>query len=408
MQRLADAYTAFSSSEAAEPSACLCLMLDHWDRLRDQYGYRGLLALVGKVRDLVQSRLDVEAVACCLNERSVLVLLPHCSLKTAEQQVNRLFGLINHESFAVGERTVALSVSLGYVEFDHRFTNSDHLLLSLVKTTELMSAAGGNQLKHIQPDVSTVQGTRDNRQMLGLLMESLRKNALKVLFQPLMATADEPSQSFQLLPRLVAADASLIPAASFVSVAREARVLGVLDRWMIQRAVHLLVNDYHLQPIRFFLSQGDSLLVNSERREWLRALIQKHPSVSGKLVFDFVIEDALANLKSSQDFIRLADELGIEVCFSQVDEHSKWELLAEGLRVEYIKMSPQFVLRLGQDDGLEHVFREVSAAVREQGTKIIMPMVEDASLAANLWRTGADYMQGHMIQEESETLELSD
>lgn len=408
IEKLLGTYEAFSASETDRPSACLCLVLDHWERFREQYGYSGLVDLVGQVRGVMLSQSDVDVVACALNERSVLALMPQCSLKTAKKQVDKFFRLIGQDTFALGEETIALSVTLCYSEFDHRFTSADQLLVNLVKSTEQIAAAGGNAVERIRPNVSVGQASGSDRQMLGLLMESLRKDAVKVLFQPLMATAGEPSKTFQALPRIQATDGSLIPAASFVPVAREARVLGVLDRWMIQRAIQLLVNDYHLQPIRLFLSQGESLLVNPERRDWLRKLIEKHPGVSGKLVLDFDLADALANLKSTGEFLALADELGIEVCFSRVDEHSKWDLLRGSLRVDYVKMSPDFVQRLGQDSALEQVFQGVSAPVREQGTKIIMPMVEDASVAANMWRTGADYMQGYMIEKETETLDLGD
>lgn len=406
VEKLSSAYEAFSASDSAQPSAVFCLMLDHWKRLREQYGYKGLLSLLEQILAELASNSDVEVLTCPLNERGVVAFLPQCSLKTAERQAEKLFRHISQNTFAIEEATIALSVSLVYLEFDHRFASDDQLLVNLVRSAEELSAAGGNLHKQIVPEVSVSQAHGDDAQMLGLLMESLRTDKLKVLFQPLMSTAGELSKTFQMLPRLVATDGSLIPASSFISVAREARVLGILDRWMIQRAIRLLTDDYHLQPVRFFLSQGDSLLVNPERRDWLRKLIEKNPSISGKLVLDFSLADALSNLNSTSEFLALLDELGIEVCFSRVDEHSKWDLLRDKLKVDYIKMAPNFVERLGQDPGLGHEFAELSAPVRKVGTKIIMPMVEDAGIAANIWRTGADYMQGYMIQEETEGLDM--
>ena len=408
IDRLNESYTRFSSSETDQPSACLCLMLDQWDRIRTQHGYTGLVRLTGKLRLQLVEHIDVEALVCPLNERSLLCLLPQCTLRTAEKQAARLFSLFDETSFSVGEESMMLSISLGYVEFDHRFTSADQLLLRLIKSTEQISNEGGNEVCRIEPDVSAGQAASSDRQMLGLLMESLRKDEIKVLFQPLMSTAGEPSQSFQALPRLVAADGSLITAASFVQVAHDGGVLGVLDRWMIKRVIYLLTHDYHLQPIKLFLTQGDSLLVNSERRDWFVKQLEQHRDVSGKLVLDFALDDAVANLKGASAFLALAHKHGIEVCFSRVDDHSKWDLLADGLTADFLKMSPSFVRRLGDEAGLDQQFSDLSRPVREKGTKIIMPMVEDASIAANLWRTGADYMQGYMIQEARETIDLSD
>lgn len=408
ISELGAAYDAFTSSDRDAPSGCFCLMLDHWDRLRGQHGYGGLLALLSQFFDLIQANLDVEVCVTRLNERCILGLLPHSSIRTTEKQMAKLFKLMVESTFDLHEESLAVSVTLGYVEFDHRFTDADRLLLSLVRGTEKTSASGGNEMRQIKPDVSADQASGSDRQMIGLLMESLRKDAIKVLFQPIMATAGEPAQSFQALPRLVAADGSLIPAAAFVASAREAGVLNVLDRWMISYCAGLLANEYQLLPIRLFLSQGDSLIQLPERRQWLEKVAEKNSALSGKLALDFSLPDVLGNIKGARELFTLLDRLGIEICISQVDEHSRWDLLVEDLPADFVKMSPGFVRRLAEEDDLENAFREVSTPSRERGAKIIMPMVEDAGMAANLWRVGADYMQGFMIQEAQDKIELGD
>ena len=383
-------------------------MLDHGQRLREQYGYSGLLALARELRLLMANVLGAETPVCSLNERTLLALLPDCSIRTAGQLAKKLFEQIDAQSFAIGSETAALSISLGYCEFDHRFCSFDRMLIELVDGTQQTVGTGGNAMTKIEPDLTLGQVNTSERQMLGLLMEALRKNTLRVFFQPLMATAAEREKSFQVLPRLAAADGSLISARRFVPIARKARVLGVMDRWMLQRTVELLAAEYQQLPVRLFLSQGETLLVDDKRRKWLDRLLDQHPGVSGKLVLDFPVEDVLAHSKSSVEFVRQAHVLGIRICFSQLDEHSKWDWLSRHLRPDFLKMSSSFVARLCTDPEVESQFQNLSEPIRQQGSKIIMPMVEDANVAANLWRTGADYLQGYLIERETERLNLND
>ena len=406
--KLAEDYQRFSKREPGKFSACFCLMLDNWSRIRDQYGYRGLFSVLGSVRERLLEALPDGAYACVLNERTLIGTVAECSGKDAEALAKGLFEQFDTETFELGQETASLSFSLGYSEFDHRFTSVDALLIQLVDSTDQVVQSGGRAIKKVSPDVSLAESGGSDKQILGLLMDALRKDKMRVFFQPLMATAGEDSQTYQMLPRLPGDEEVLLPAGSFVPVARKANVLGVLDRWMLQRAVQLLCGRFNLQPIRLLLSQGDSLLVHAERREWFGRLLEKYPQVSGRLVLDFALEDALANLKSTTALIASAHRAGLKVCFSRVDEHSKWDLLAGRFRVDYLKMSPQFVQRLANDAALEAEFQKISGPVRMTGTKIIMPMAEDAGLAANLWRTGADYMQGYMIQKESESPELAE
>lgn len=408
MLKISEAHKAFSVPENGRSAACLCLMLDHWQRLRDQYGYSGLVQLLGQVQGLIVNAQEGECHVCRLNERTLLVLIPGSSIESVEKLAAKLFKQFDAETFEIRHEAIALSVSLGYCEFDHRFTSADRLLIELVDATQESMVEGGNALIKVTPDLSLGQVSSSERRMLGLLLESLRKNSIRVFFQPLMATAAEPEKIFQVLPRLSAADGSPIPAASFLGAARKGQVLGVLDRWMLQQTVKLLTNEYQLLPVRLFLSQSEALLQESERRQWLSRLVERHPEVSGRLVLDFAVEDALAHLQGAEELMDLAKPAGIALCFSRVDEHSKWHLLSSRLRPAYLKMSPDFVHRLTRDSALEFEFQSLSAPIRRKGTKIIMPMVEDASVAALLWRTGADYMQGHMIQKETETLNLGD
>lgn len=408
LKSVAEAFNKFIGDPTEAGSVCLCLMLDNWRRVLEQHGHSGLIPLLEDVRRLCLSQLGSGAISCALNERTLLVFLPIPPSRSAEESASALFQSLAPEEFSVGQGSVSLSFSLGYCEFDQRYPSVDSLLSSLIDGTADVMQTGGNAIKRISPEVFKGEGSDDDRELLGLLMDALRKDRVRIFFQPLMATSGESSKSFQVLPRLVAPDKSLILAARFVPVARRAGVLGVLDRWMIQRTIHLLTTEYHLQPVRLFLSQGDSLLVQEERREWLRRLVEHHPEVSGRLVLDFALEDAMANLKGASECVVMAHELGVRVCFSRVDEHSKWDLLQKRIPADYIKMSPEFVHRLLQSPELESIFQTISAPVRAQGAKIIMPMVEDAQMAANLWRTGADYMQGYMIEKESDALIVGD
>ena len=58
---------------------------------------------------------------------------------------------------------------------------------------------------------------------------------------------------------------------------------------------------------------------------------------------------------------------------------------------------------------LEAVFAELRQAIthlRERGIRIVAPQVEDAQVAAGLWSTGVDYIQGNFVQQATQDLEF--
>jgi EAL domain-containing protein (putative c-di-GMP-specific phosphodiesterase class I)/GGDEF domain-containing protein len=408
IDQLSSAYAAFTDDDDAEPSHCFCLVLDHWERVSAHHGYSGLLVLLNKFLARIEEHLETNISMARLDERSVVGLLPPSADKPAEQQLNRLFNAVSGSKFEVSGESMAVSITLAWAEFDHRFTKADNLLLSLTRSAKNATSTGGNCVMQIQPEVSAEEATSDNRQMLALLLDSLRKDAVKVMFQPLMATAGESMQTFQALPRLLATDHSLIPAAKFVPAARDAGILATLDRWMLSHCIKLLSNDYKEIPIRLFLAQGDDLIQLPERRQWLENLAKQHPAIAGKLTLDFPLPDMLSHIVGSQELFGLLERIGVDVCVSNVDERSRWDLLVNEIPAKFIKMSPSFVRRLTHEEMLEGEFMRVCKPARDRGAKLVMPMVEDAAVASNLWKVGADYMQGFMIQEAQEQIELSD
>jgi EAL domain-containing protein (putative c-di-GMP-specific phosphodiesterase class I) len=241
--------------------------------------------------------------------------------------------------------------------------------------------------------------------MLGLLMEALHKDAMKVVFQPLLATSGrEETENYQMLPRLAAGDGKLITAAEFLPSAREAALLPVLDRWMTVHALRLLRGPLKGQDVRLFINQSEALLTEAARREWLAGRLSSESGLATHLVLELPLEDALAHLDGATELLQLARRLGVAVCLSHVDEHSRWDLLAEELFVDYVRMSPAFVSRLTEDPSLEKEFMEVARTAREKGMRVIMPMIEDPRTAASMWRSGADYMQGNMIQAPEDSI----
>lgn len=387
----------------------ILIRFDRGTLLRDQLGFTGLIKLIDGVvaeteqvigelvgKDYRLSRFDWE----CL-----LLVVPEAAPSVLTEAAESLFGSLGDRIYDVGDDAVAVSISLSFAHFDHRFRQVDELLLALVHRAEAIGMAGGNQFAEARPGISADKAISSADHMLGLLMEALRTDSLKVVFQPLLATsAKAASQSYQVFPRLVAGDGHLLPAAEFLPLAREAALLPVLDRWMIVHASRLLRGPMRDQRVRLFINQSEALLVEAERREWLARHLESEPKLAGRLVLEVPLEDAMAHLGGAIELIEICRARDIGFCLSHVNEQSRWELLTEKLKADFLRMSGGFVGRLTQNPALEERFLELSRPVREQGIRIIVPMVEDSKTAASMWRTGADYMQGNMIQAPEDSI----
>ena len=397
------------SGSDQKPGGIVMVEIDRFRQLRGQQGFRAVFRLARQVRKDLISHLDDRGEIHRFGLSGFIMILPALDAGELQSMAEDLFAGLSQSTFDIGNDAMAISASMAVAKFDHRFAGADRLLVSMAERIEEIMADGGNQLAFVEPGVSANLALDSEEHMLGLLMDALRSNRLRVVFQPLLATNSESHiRSFQMLPRLSSSDGHLIAAAEFIPVARAAKLLPVLDRWMVNHAVKLFRGPLKSQSVRLFINQSDALLAESGRLEWLIDTLRKSAGLNGKIVIELRLDDAMAHLKHSAQLISEARDHGAEVCLSMVDEHSRWDLLAGKLECEFLRMSPGFVTHLATEPDLEKRFLQISKPLRDKGTRIIVPMIEDQRTAASMWRTGADFMQGNMIQEPEDTIALEE
>lgn len=391
-----------------ERAGVIHIALDRERELARQIGYKGILNLVRQMRKLLEETCESELLITRFGLSALVVQVVSAPSGGLQELAQALFDGLRTHSFKVGSRRIAGTVSMSVCRFDPRFSDADELLLALVERSEELAQEGGNALSFVEPSVSTDQALSSNEYMLGLLMDALGHDKLKVVFQPLLAIEESESFSaYEMFPRLQADDGQLISAAEFIPLAREAALLPALDRWMLTHAMRLLRENRGGRDLCLFINQSESLFSDESRREWFRELLEQSPDLEHRIVLELSMDDVMMHLDSAAKLIRDAQLGGIGICISRVDERSRWDLLSGDLACKYLKISPNFVTKLVQHRDLEARFREMSAPVREVGTRIIMPMVENSATAASMWRAGADYMQGNMIQKPEDTIAIS-
>lgn len=408
LQALDESFQALTENSGDDAGGLVCVTIDHWHELRDRFGYRGLFELRGQVRDLLVSGLDESPPLFMPDQSTVVVLLGGADRGPLMPWGESLFETLNHQEFPLEDEVVAITATVTVCPMDLRFSDANTMLVATVRRAERLSSSGGHELAEVHPGLSAKEATADEKRMLALLMESLRTSSIRVVYQALLPASGDQVHSFQMLPRLKTDDGQLVAAADFLSIARSANLLGTIDRWMLTHAIEVASGPASDREMRLFINQSSELLADSKRRDWLASQLDHCADIRGKLVLDFQLTDAMANMKGTEALLSMARSFGVEVCFSRVDEHSNWNLLTGKLRCEYLRMAPTFVTRLAASEDLERDLDQLVGPVRKQGTRIIMPMIEDEGAVAHLWRSGVDFLQGNLIQAAEETLQFND
>ncbi|MFU8833208.1 MAG: EAL domain-containing protein, partial [Wenzhouxiangella sp.] len=286
---------------ASTAGGLICVLIDHWRELREQFGYGGLFTLRAQVMSLLKPVLDDDPSLMVLSESGLVALVPRNKKQSLKEISDAFFRRLASHEFSLKEDSVALTVSLSFCPFDFRFADAAQMLVEAVRQAEILREKGGNGTVEVWARINASQASSDDRQMLRLLMQALRSGSVRPVFQPLLPTRTDSMRSFQMLPRLQTHDGELLAAATWLPVAQAANLVGTLDRWMLAHAIQLVDKRFRNQQLRLFISQSGERLASREARQKLVRQLKSASDLGGRLVLDFKLTDAMAHLKGAED-----------------------------------------------------------------------------------------------------------
>ena len=113
-----------------------------------------------------------------------------------------------------------------------------------------------------------------------------------------------------------------------------------------------------------------------------------------------------ARIRQLAAFHENARRLGIRLCLSNFDATMANFQLLQHVQVDYVKVAAKYTTAEGQSAKMRAELRQAITHLRERGIRIVAPQVEDAQVAAGLWSTGVDYIQGNFVQQATQDLDF--
>ena len=388
------------------PVGVAWLILDETESHRNQVGFSGLDQLMRAIHERIRAQLNPTDVTARFGMNAIGMLLdPEDGNRDYHKQADVLLRCISSNLFEFGEQALAATVSIAARPSNEQMRNCEANLVGVARMAEALTAAGGNR-----SEIGDTEASEDGSApgtLLGQLTKALRDNTLRVVFQPLLATSGSEADRFQVLPRLIGTDGTLIPAARFIPVAAARGVLPALDQWMIAHVIgrtrkHLERGE---EPATYFLNQSPALIDDPKFMEWfkneLNALEPDHRS----LVVEFNIMELKSRIREAREVLAQIRSLGVGVSLTGIDEKVPEAVMLKHIPCDYLRMKADFARRVLGSDDLAESFTKFLDAAHEAGRKLVVPMLEDAESVSRVWQMDVDLIQGNFIQQPSETTE---
>ena len=192
----------------------------------------------------------------------------------------------------------------------------------------------------------------------------------------------------------------------FLQTAIDNNVAGKIDRWVILQSIKMLsVHRAKGHATRLTINLTCNSVIDGEFLQWLGVAIKAARLPSDAVIFQITEKDATTYLRQTREFI---EGLRNMHCRASLSRFGLIEDPFETLRhlpVDMVKLDGTCVEDMDDKEGKSEALIATITKLQGAGKLTVVPMVENANVLSTLWQAGANYIQGHYLQEPSSDMD---
>lgn len=389
------------SASTNQTIALLFLDLDRFKEVNDLLGHDAGDLLLKEAAQRIQKCLNqVDTVARLGGDEFTIILTEVTEAQHVEQVAQQILDVLA-EPFAIGDKTVRVSGSIGITVCPTDALLPEDLIRNADQAMYLAKGSGRNQLSFFKQSMQEEAISRLN--LIRELREALPKKQFELYFQPIIDMDSGAIIKAEALLRWHHPSRGLLLPTDFISIAEDTGLIHAIGNWAFQEAAasskrwstrlgqpfQISINKSPVQ----FLPHQDANMTN-----WIAYLarlgLTKH-NISIEIT-----EGLLLNM-SSQVLEKL-DALqkgGIEVSIDDFGTGYSSLTYLKKLDVDYLKIDQSFVRDMLHDANTATIVETVIMMANKLGLEVIAEGVETAEQCNWLKTQGCHYAQGFYFSE---------
>jgi EAL domain-containing protein (putative c-di-GMP-specific phosphodiesterase class I)/DNA-binding response OmpR family regulator len=387
----------------AHPEGGVLLMeIEGVAQMRERYGLTAVEPLLLQAGRLLHEAGE-ELPMARIGDGSFLLFDPRADEPTLEARAASLRNSLLQRPFDVQGRPLRLRASVGVCALRHAGGQREALINAVERVCREARTLERGVRRYEPPKPS--EAARET-QLLAQLREAAAQHSLELLYQPIVAVAGGEESQFQALLRLRDTQGRLHSAAEVIPIAERGDFIVDIDRWVLLQTLRLLRDRRgEGRALRLFVTQSPLTLADPQQIAWLKAELASHEVAGTSLVIELRLADVIVHATVVRQFCEAMVADGVQFCLSQFEPGTEADTLFEQLPLGYLKLGRRFTTGAGQQ-GVRDELKTVIERAHRRGLEVIGHGVEDAQVAATLWMSGIDYIQGNLVQQADRSLDF--
>lgn len=379
----------------------LLMSADQPDKLQSRVGIGATDSLISAEGSLMAEGVGTALAIARLHDHIFAALVDTSDPQSADRLARQVVEHCQGKILEIGDLALPITVSVGVAQGGSGETSSETIISQAGIALSEALRSGGNAYVRYRPRISE-DVSDDDLAWHERLIHALDHDEIRLMSSPITRMDDDTTTIYEIETRMRAegSDEVLLPTV-FLNAAARVGLAPRMDKDLLKRLASAISDRPVDADEAWLVTLSVNSISESEFCDHLEGMLAKGVLKPAQLIWafrDFEIED---KLRQAQDFIDRFRPLGCSFALTDVSPESTVEATLKFLDLSYVRLAPEMVLNLGEDETLRRKLQELVREAEHNGAKIIAPRVEHTSDLATLWQLGVTLVQGDFVREQA-------
>jgi diguanylate cyclase (GGDEF)-like protein/PAS domain S-box-containing protein len=374
----------------------ILLQIDRYETMREAYGQSFCDNVQRVVAQRIVGILRMTDTLTIMSDTTMCILVDVMREDTDLVRVAQRVRGAAEEPVSLGEEAVMLTLSIGMAQGSTHHVGADELIKDATAALNKARQSGAGHEAVFDPDMQ--RRARDRLRIEADLHQALRREELRVFWQPIVELGPNRLAGFEALLRWEHPTRGLISPLEFIPVAEESGLIVPIGKFVLREALRQC-RAWHQAgaPQDLFVSVNVSSrqLDSPDLVEAATAALGEHPVPVGCLHIEITESAVMRDVARSQDVLKQLKALG---CHMALDDfgtgHSSLSLL-QRLPLDYVKIDRSFITAMSGEFAGESMVGAIIQIAKILRLTVIAEGIEAETDELRLRALGCQFGQGY-------------
>jgi diguanylate cyclase (GGDEF)-like protein/PAS domain S-box-containing protein len=392
---------AIDSGHRGDGQHVLCYLdLDRFKLVNDTSGHLAGDSMLREVAKLLRDAVRDSDTVARLGGDEFGMLLIGCPLEKARQIADDVCRSVGDYRFVWKDRIFNIGVSVGLVEISRESGTLEELMAAADTACYVAKKQGSGRVAVYSARDEALARHSGEIQWLQRLQGALKENRFQLYHQIIVPThGTDGGPAMEVLLRLRDENGQELPPAEFMRAAERYRLMGLVDRWVVQTTFAALGRGaLLLQPDRSVaINISGQTLGDVQFLEFVVECLDSTGVSPAQICFEITESAVVANLEHARRFIGVLHGMGCQFALDDFGSGVGSFSNLKNLPLDYLKIDGSFIRNLARDTVNQAMVTAMIKLARTLNFKVIAEQVEDSAALEAARRMGVDYLQGYAI-----------